>query len=187
MRDRTCSINASTARWRRRSRAVACGRDVGVEQRSGERDRADAVFAGRAAPEDDARHEAKDVVAPRRDDAFVEVVEIEDDAVARLVPLFERVLVGAVSTEVFEVQIARNPANAGRTAREIGTCREDLVEERRRAAQERERRDAHALDLALEDAIEALGSLTIACELALGERSGGEVEHVARIARRRLR
>src|SRR5208283_5444737 len=115
-------------------------------------ERARAIGADLATTEDEARHEAQDVEPPRADESVVEIVEVEDDffLLARLDRLAERQRAGAVGPEVFEVGVSDEPPFPGRPLRQRRVTLEQLVEERRRTPQERERRRDHALGLVRE-------------------------------------
>ena len=80
-------------------------------------------------------------------DGVVEVVEVERRLVALVPVAAQRERERPIRAEVLEVQVAREPPLAARPLRERRVGGEDLVEERRRAAEERERRSRHRASL----------------------------------------
>ncbi len=140
-----------------------------------------ATNAELAAAEEEADHEAEDVEAPRSDDGVVEVVHLEFDqrhavrALCGVVVVGDRA--GAEGAEVFEVEIAGDPTDPRRAGGEVGRLAEDFVKHRGGAAEERERRRAHAIELVGEEVRGRAGGGFVAGELAAGEGEGVEEGH----------
>src|ERR1019366_2105812 len=148
--------------------------NVGIEQGVAELERPTPVDAHLAAAENEARQEAQHVEPPGADEGIVEVVQIEDDtflgvALARLGHL-ERP--GSIGAEVLEMNVAREPPFARGAFAERGESPEDLVEERRRAPEERERRHDHARGLVSEEVREVIEASAVDLDLSAGEANG---------------
>ena len=124
---------------------------------------------GEPVREENARGEAKDVVAEGADGRVVEVVEPKDDFVGVI----------EVSAHVLEVHVANNPAIPRWTRGEVGTFREDLVEEGCAPPKEGVRRWSESLSLALEERRYAKGCLPVDSHLACGQGEGVEVVHAS--------
>src|SRR5262249_31214852 len=137
---------------------------VSLEQQRSEIERRLGAEATASSGQEHARRQAKHVESPRTDRRVVEVVQIEDDLVA----------VGAVSPDVLEVRVADEPTFAVGTGREIRARGQDLVEERRAAAQERVRRAEQTLLLSIEELGDAGGRSAIESDLPRREREGRE-------------
>src|SRR5262249_3112514 len=124
-----------------------------VEELVDHLERLSAGGAELARAEEEAGAETEEIEAERRDHRVVEVVEIEDLATA----VDALAAGGDEGAEVLEVSVADDPALARRPLRELRLGAEDVVEHRRRAAQERERRGPHAGDLPVEGGRKATG------------------------------
>ena len=142
---------------------------------------APSVRAELASSEDQAGRESRHVEAPRTDHGVVEVIQIERDVIALSLARTVDERARSICTEVLEVQIAREPTLPARPLGERRMRRQEIVEERCRAAKKRQRRRGHPPELVRKELREACSSRTVERDLVASQRHGVDCEHAARI------